>query len=102
MHETRDGSQGRGNSMLREAGDHANRVADLGLSVRGRGGQLPHAGTVDMVVVRRIHERPAAFRQSDAPDPAALTSPEPGPGHGRQRSPPAHPLAGRRAAASAP
>ena len=47
--------------------------------------------------------RQAAWRQRHpAPDPAALTSPEPGPGHGRQRSPPAHPLAGRRAAASAP
>jgi hypothetical protein len=34
-----------------------------------------------------------------APGPAALTFPATGPGHGRQRSPPAHPPVGRRAAA---
>jgi hypothetical protein len=33
---------------------------------------------------------------------AAMTYPAIGPGHGRQRSPPAHPLAGHRAAALAP
>jgi hypothetical protein len=33
---------------------------------------------------------------------AAMTYPATGPGHGRQRSPPAHPLAGHRAAALAP
>jgi hypothetical protein len=34
--------------------------------------------------------------------PAVITAPATGPGHGRQRSPPAHPLAGHRAAALAP
>ena len=34
--------------------------------------------------------------------PAAVTYPATGPDHGRQRSPPAHPPAGRRAAAPAP
>ena len=37
-----------------------------------------------------------------APGPAARTFPATGPDHGRQRSPPAHPLAGRQAAAPSP
>ena len=37
-----------------------------------------------------------------APGPAACTFPATGPGHGRQRSPPAPPPAARRAAAASP
>jgi hypothetical protein len=40
--------------------------------------------------------RPPSWRP--APGPAALTFPATGPDHRRQRSPPAHPPAGRRAA----
>ena len=53
----------------------------------------------------RVPPRPGIPRppsRRPAPGPAAVTCPAAGPEHGRQRSPPAHPLAGHRAAASGP
>ena len=53
----------------------------------------------------RVPPRPGTpcppSRRRPPPGQAAVISPATGPGHGRQRSPPAHPLAGRRAAAPA-
>jgi hypothetical protein len=48
------------------------------------------------------HGIPPPPSRRPPPGPAAITCPATGPVHGRQRSPPAHPLAGHRAAALAP
>ena len=53
---------------------------------------------------RRVPPRPGTPcppSRRPAPGSAACTFPATGPGHGRQRSPPAHPLAGHRTAALA-